>query len=96
MSEDLSQRPEGFQRVARALAERGHPHAPQWLDVPARTCAEAAAAYDRAIGLEADPVVRAFLLARRILGSQFGRLVDASRDQPLAAAARRRLAIANP
>ncbi|MET4575335.1 branched-chain amino acid ABC transporter permease [Ottowia thiooxydans] len=29
----------------------------------------------------------AFLLARRILGSQFGRLVDASRDQPLAAAA---------
>lgn len=28
-----------------------------------------------------------FLVARRILGSQFGRLVDASRDQPLAAAA---------
>jgi branched-chain amino acid transport system permease protein len=31
--------------------------------------------------------VGAFLLARRILGSQFGRLVDASRDQPLAASA---------
>jgi len=29
----------------------------------------------------------AYLLARRVLGSQFGRLVDASRDQPLAAAA---------
>lgn len=29
----------------------------------------------------------AFLLAQRILGTQFGRLVDASRDQPLAAAA---------
>jgi branched-chain amino acid transport system permease protein len=29
----------------------------------------------------------AFLLARRILGSQFGRLVDACRDQPLAASA---------
>jgi branched-chain amino acid transport system permease protein len=31
--------------------------------------------------------VGAYLLARRILGSQFGRLVDASRDQPLAASA---------
>lgn len=31
--------------------------------------------------------VLAFLLARRILGSQFGRLVDACRDQPLAASA---------
>ncbi len=29
----------------------------------------------------------AFLLARRILGAQFGRLVDACRDQPLAASA---------
>ncbi|MDR0213011.1 MAG: branched-chain amino acid ABC transporter permease [Comamonas sp.] len=29
----------------------------------------------------------AFLLARRLLGAQFGRLVDASRDQPLAASA---------
>jgi hypothetical protein len=31
------QRPEGFVRVARLLAERGHPHPPRWLDVAART-----------------------------------------------------------
>ena len=33
-------RPEGFRRVAQVLAERGHPHAPLWLEVSARTCAE--------------------------------------------------------
>jgi prolyl-tRNA editing enzyme YbaK/EbsC (Cys-tRNA(Pro) deacylase) len=37
-----AERPEGFRRVARALAERGHPHAPHWLDVPVRTSQEAA------------------------------------------------------
>ena len=34
-------RPEGFRRVAAALAERGHAHAPVWLDVAARTSQEA-------------------------------------------------------
>ncbi len=36
MSEAAS-RPEGFQRVSAALAQRGHPHAPVWLDVAAQT-----------------------------------------------------------
>ena len=34
--------PEGFQRVSAALIERGHPHAPLWLEVAARTSQEAA------------------------------------------------------
>lgn len=50
-------RPEGFRRVAALLAERGHPHLPQWLDVPARTCAEAAAALDVQVGQIAKSVV---------------------------------------
>ena len=46
----MDDRPEGFRRVAAALAAFGHPHVPQWLDVPARTCAEAAAALSLAGG----------------------------------------------
>ncbi len=50
-------RPEGFQRVANLLAQRGHAHAPRWLDVPARTCAEAADALGVATGQIAKSVV---------------------------------------
>jgi prolyl-tRNA editing enzyme YbaK/EbsC (Cys-tRNA(Pro) deacylase) len=50
-------KPEGFQRVAAALAERGHPHAPVWLDVSARTCAEAAQALDVEVGQIAKSVI---------------------------------------
>ena len=57
MSEDLSQRPEGFQRVARALAERGHPHAPRWLEVSARTSQEAADALGVQVGQIAKSVI---------------------------------------
>ena len=39
-------RPEGFLRVAQALAAAGHPHAPVWLDVAARTSQEAADALE--------------------------------------------------
>jgi prolyl-tRNA editing enzyme YbaK/EbsC (Cys-tRNA(Pro) deacylase) len=49
--------PEGFQRVARALAERGHPHAPRWLDVAARTSQEAADALGVAVGQIAKSVI---------------------------------------
>ena len=35
-------KPEGFRRVAAALAVRGHAHAPVWLEVAARTSQEAA------------------------------------------------------
>ena len=54
MSEE---RPEGFRRVAAALAERGHPHPPLWLEVPARTSQEAADALGVAVGQIAKSVI---------------------------------------
>jgi prolyl-tRNA editing enzyme YbaK/EbsC (Cys-tRNA(Pro) deacylase) len=50
-------RPEGFQRVSLALAERGHAHAPLWLDVPARTSQEAADVLGVAVGQIAKSVI---------------------------------------
>ena len=50
-------RPEGFRRVAQALAARGHPHAPRWLDVAARTSQEAADALGVLVGQIAKSVV---------------------------------------
>jgi prolyl-tRNA editing enzyme YbaK/EbsC (Cys-tRNA(Pro) deacylase) len=50
-------RPEGFQRVSRALAERGHAHAPRWLDVSARTSQEAADALGVSLGQIAKSVI---------------------------------------
>ena len=62
MSEDdLSQRPEGFQRVARALAERGHPHAPRWLEVSARTSQEAA----DALGVQVGQIAKSVIFRRK-------------------------------
>ena len=49
--------PEGFQRVGAALSERGHPHAPLWLDVAARTSQEAADALGVAVGQIAKSVI---------------------------------------
>lgn len=49
--------PDGFERVARALAAQGHPHPPRWLDVAARTAQEAADALGVAIGQIAKSVV---------------------------------------
>lgn len=54
---DLSSRPEGFQRVTAALAAAGHGHAPRWLDVPARTSAEAAEALGVSVGQIAKSVI---------------------------------------
>jgi prolyl-tRNA editing enzyme YbaK/EbsC (Cys-tRNA(Pro) deacylase) len=51
------ERPEGFRRVAAALAERGHPHAPRWLDVPVRTSQEAADHLGVAVGQIAKSVI---------------------------------------
>ena len=53
----LRDRPEGFRRVAAVLAERGHPHAPRWLAISARTCAEAAQALAVQVGQIAKSVV---------------------------------------
>jgi prolyl-tRNA editing enzyme YbaK/EbsC (Cys-tRNA(Pro) deacylase) len=49
--------PEGFQRVSRVLAERGHSHTPRWLDVAARTSQEAADALGVAVGQIAKSVI---------------------------------------
>lgn len=55
--DELQARPEGFQRVARVLAARGHPHAPRWLQASARTSQEAAAALGVGVGQIAKSVV---------------------------------------
>ncbi|MBK1614121.1 cys-tRNA(pro)/cys-tRNA(cys) deacylase [Rubrivivax gelatinosus] len=57
----LLDRPEGFQRVTRVLAERGHPHAPLWLETPARTSAEAAAA----LGVEVGQIAKSVIFRRK-------------------------------
>lgn len=51
------QRPEGFRRVAQVLRELGHPHAPVFLDVAARTAQEAADALGIAVGQIAKSIV---------------------------------------
>lgn len=49
--------PEGFQRVRDKLAELGHPHAPVFLQISARTAQEAADALGIAVGQIAKSVV---------------------------------------
>jgi prolyl-tRNA editing enzyme YbaK/EbsC (Cys-tRNA(Pro) deacylase) len=53
----LEDRPEGFQRVAQALARLGHPHPPQFLDTAARTSQEAADVLGVAVGQIAKSVI---------------------------------------
>jgi prolyl-tRNA editing enzyme YbaK/EbsC (Cys-tRNA(Pro) deacylase) len=57
MDNDLQQRPEGFQRVAQALAAKGHPHVPRYLDTAARTAQEAADALGVSVGQIAKSVI---------------------------------------
>lgn len=54
---DEAAQPEGFRRVARALAERGHPHAPILLDTAARTAQQAADALGVGVGQIAKSIV---------------------------------------
>jgi prolyl-tRNA editing enzyme YbaK/EbsC (Cys-tRNA(Pro) deacylase) len=49
--------PEGFERVAQALAAAGHAHAPRWLEVAARTSQEAADALGVSLGQIAKSVI---------------------------------------
>lgn len=49
--------PDGVQRVARLLQERGHPHAPVLLDDAARTAQQAADALGVAVGQIAKSIV---------------------------------------
>lgn len=53
----MNEYPDGFVRVTQALAAQGHPHAPRWLDVAARTSQEAAQALGVAVGQIAKSVV---------------------------------------
>ena len=73
--EVVAERPEGFRRVAQALAERGHPHAPRWLEVSARTCAEAA----DALGVQVGQIAKSVVFRRRSDGVAV--LVVASGDR---------------
>ena len=80
MTAVLPDRHEGFRRVAAALADRGHPHAPVWLDVPARTCAEAAAALGVQTGQIAKSVIfrrRAYSVAVLVVASGYRRVDEA-------------------
>lgn len=54
-------RPEGFTRVALALAQAGHPHAPLWLAVAARTSQEAA----DALGVQLGQIAKSVVFRRR-------------------------------
>ena len=54
---DLPALPEGVQRVAAALQEKGHPHAPRMLDNSARTAQEAADALGIAVGQIAKSII---------------------------------------
>jgi len=68
-------RPEGFRRVTLALAERGHPHAPLWLEASARTSQEAAAA----LGVQVGQIAKCVVFRRRADGGAV--LVVASGDR---------------
>jgi prolyl-tRNA editing enzyme YbaK/EbsC (Cys-tRNA(Pro) deacylase) len=54
---ELQPLPEGVQRVARVLAERGHLHAPVMLDGAARTAQQAADALGVALGQIAKSII---------------------------------------
>ena len=71
----IADRPEGFRRVAQLLAERGHRHAPRWLEVSARTCAEAA----EALGVQVGQIANSVIFRRRSDGVAV--LVVAAGDQ---------------
>ncbi len=58
---ELHALPEGVQRVARALQERGHPHAPVMLDGAARTAQEAA----DALGVSLGQIAKSIIFRRR-------------------------------
>ncbi|MBL8328596.1 MAG: YbaK/EbsC family protein [Rubrivivax sp.] len=55
------ERPEGFRRVAQALAAAGHPHPPLWLEVQARTAQEAA----EALGVELGQIAKSVVFRRK-------------------------------
>jgi prolyl-tRNA editing enzyme YbaK/EbsC (Cys-tRNA(Pro) deacylase) len=53
--------PEGFQRVARRLAELNHAHAPLWLDAAVRTSQQAA----DALGVQVGQIAKSVIFRRK-------------------------------
>lgn len=58
---ELGALPEGVQRVARLLQDKGHPHAPQMLDDAARTAQQAA----DALGIELGQIAKSIVFRRK-------------------------------
>src|SRR6187402_2994133 len=58
---ELPSLPEGVQRVARALQDAGHPHAPVMLDDAARTAQQAA----DALGIQVGQIAKSIIFRRK-------------------------------
>jgi prolyl-tRNA editing enzyme YbaK/EbsC (Cys-tRNA(Pro) deacylase) len=58
---ELSALPEGVQRVARVLQDKGHPHAPVMLDDAARTAQQAA----DALGIQVGQIAKSIIFRRK-------------------------------
>jgi prolyl-tRNA editing enzyme YbaK/EbsC (Cys-tRNA(Pro) deacylase) len=58
---ELTSLPEGVQRVARLLQDKGHPHAPLMLDDAARTAQQAA----DALGIELGQIAKSIVFRRK-------------------------------
>jgi prolyl-tRNA editing enzyme YbaK/EbsC (Cys-tRNA(Pro) deacylase) len=58
---ELTSLPEGVQRVARLLQDKGHPHAPRMLDDAARTAQQAA----DALGIELGQIAKSIVFRRK-------------------------------
>jgi len=72
---EAQQSHEAFAMVTRLLQSLGHPYAPQWLSVPARTCEEAA----QALGLTTGQIAKSVIFRRKADGQAV--LVVASGDK---------------
>jgi len=72
---DAGARPEGFQRVERELRRLGHPHAPKFLEIAARTSQEAA----DALGVSVGQIAKSVIFRRR--ADEVAVLVVASGDR---------------
>lgn len=59
--DNMNDKPEGFRRVTTLLAEKGHPHAPVYLDVTARTAQEAA----DALGVQLGQIAKSVIFKRK-------------------------------
>lgn len=59
-TQSVTPRPAGYRRVAEALAARGHPTPPRWLEVPAHTSQAAA----HALGVELGRIAKSVIFRR--------------------------------